>query len=65
MRSVGGLLRFHNGSPPPVPDPGERRIPRSPIQLGVTATGPTRWVPLVAGLVMLLLVVALILLVVT
>jgi hypothetical protein len=50
--------------PPPVPAPGERHVPGSPIQLGLTASRRVRWVPLAAALAALLLIVALILLLV-
>jgi hypothetical protein len=51
--------------PPPVPAPGERHVPGSPIQLGLTASRRVQWLPVVAALGAIVLIAALILLLVT
>jgi hypothetical protein len=51
--------------PPPVPAPGERHVPGSPIQLGLTASRRVHWFPAAAALAAIGLIAVLILLLVT
>jgi hypothetical protein len=66
--SLGGTTRVEEMTgasfPPPVPAPGERRVPGSPIQFGLTASRRVHWFPVVAALGAILLIAALILLLV-